>query len=87
MICYLEKYSHGISHVKQIFWLDDSGIEKTNLSIDSNNEPKSDYHERNYFKNAIISNYNKTGDPKFYIDQIVSFTEGAFRTVIAKKSF
>ncbi len=46
-----KKYSHNLD-VKQVLWLDPSGSEKTNLTVDSTNDPKAHYNNRNYFSKA-----------------------------------
>ena len=79
------KTARGIN-LSQIFWLDCVGNEKTNLTVKPNNDPKDNYSGRNYFKNAIAEKYNKTGPKPFYIDQLISRTEGIFRSVIAIKA-
>jgi hypothetical protein len=70
--------------IKQIFWLDMDGNEQRNFTVDPVNPPKSNYSSRTYFK-KVKANYNDAA-PKFYVDQIVSRTEGIFRSAIARKS-
>ena len=77
-----KKYANSIS-LKQVYWMDHHGSEKTNLTIDSNNDPKGHYNERNYFK---LANSYKMSDHRFFLDQIFSFTTGTFRSVISKKT-
>ena len=77
------KNHSGNIEIKQVFWLDRYGSEKTNLTPDSNNDPKGHYNERPYFK--YPSRY-KIGDNEFCLDQVFSFTHGTYRTVISKKT-
>ncbi len=77
-----KKYAHGLD-VKQIYWMDAGGSEKTNLTVDSANDPKGHYNKRDYFNNA--GNY-KMGTHQFYLDQIFSYTNGTFRSVISQRT-
>ncbi len=61
-----KKYADGLD-VKQVYWMDASGWEKTNLTIDSTNDPKGHYEDRDYFKNAGAY---KMGAHEFYLDHI-----------------
>ena len=72
--------------INQVSWFDKLGNEKTSVTINPRNDPKFNFHERNYFKNSLAGNYNKTGPDPFYIDQVVSRPEGIFRSIIAKKT-
>ena len=74
---------HANISVKQVYWLDHYGSETTNLTTDSNNDPKGHYNERDYFKRPA---YYKMNGHAYFIDQIFSFTTGTFRSVISKKT-
>ena len=76
-----KKHSQDIV-VKQVYWLDNKGSEKTNLTIGLNNDPKGNYSERSYFK---MADGYKIGNHKFFLDQVLSFTDGTFKTVISKR--
>jgi len=69
--------------VKQIYWLDDYGSERSNMTVDSNNAPKSHYETRSYFTQAGSFT---VGKHRFFLDQIFSYTDGSFRSVISEKT-
>ncbi len=77
-----KQYAHGLD-VKQIYWMDAGGSEKTNLTLDSVNDPKGHYNKRDYFINAGLY---KMAPYEFYLDQIFSYTNGTFRSVISQRT-
>lgn len=76
------KYAHGLD-VNQIYWMDAGGSENTNLTVDSTNDPKGNYSNRDYFNNAGAY---RIGAHQFYLDQGLSYTNGTFRSVISQKA-
>ncbi len=67
--------------VFQIFWLDSAtGKELFNWSTDAYNAPSADLSKRSYFK------AQKSAQGSYSADQVISWTTGLFRTIIAKKS-
>ena len=84
----LDSISNSISF-NQVFWLSNDGTELYNWTKDSINAPHADLSKRNYFINAKDHNFyfldNDTSKP-FYLDQVVSWTTGTFRTQISTVS-
>ncbi len=72
--------------VKQVYWLDSTGMERNNWTTDSVNALHANFSERDYFKNIVTNRPNSKGKFEFYLDQVVSRTTGAFTSVIAKKA-
>jgi hypothetical protein len=73
----------------QVFWLDSNGYEIYNWTNDTINAPHADLSKRNYFINAKNEHfYFLDGDTSkpFYLDQVISWTTGTFRTQISKKA-
>ena len=75
----LRKYAPDLD-IKEVYWLDGNATELTNLTVDSNNDPKGNYKNRSYFNEA--GKYT-VGNHKFYLDQIYSYTNGTYRSVIS----
>jgi hypothetical protein len=75
-----------ITFIKQIFWLNDNGDELRNWNTDSIVAPHGNFNARDYFKRIrekktyfLDDNMSK----RFYLDQIISWTSGAFTTVLS----
>ncbi len=67
--------------VFQVFWLNkENGFEVFNWSTDNYNAPTANLSRRNYFINQ-----RDTLEP-YSADQVISWTTGLFRTIIAKQS-
>jgi len=77
-----KKYKDNLG-IREVYWLNDSGTEITNMTTDSNNSPKANYKTRPYF---IKAGSYKMGNHKFYLDQIFSYTKGDFKSVISEKT-
>lgn len=72
--------------IKQVFWLNDSGVEKLNWTIESANAPHRNYKVRDYFKRIRDKNtyfLNDDISKQFYLDQIISWTTGEFTSVLS----
>lgn len=77
--------SKGLS-INQVFWLDGSGHETNNWSIDAANAPHGYYNHREYFKNIINQRsylLNNNNNKPYYLEQVTSWTTGVFTTVIS----
>ncbi|MEP7142305.1 MAG: cache domain-containing protein [Ferruginibacter sp.] len=78
----------GIS-INQVFWVKKNGAEMNNWSVDSMNGPRGNFRNRGYFKN-IMEHRGYRIDGKdtagFFLDQGISWTTGAFRSVISLRS-
>lgn len=75
--------------LNQVFWLNKKGDEVINWTADNMNAPHGNFKSRAYFNKieadkAYISGNNK-GDG-FFLEQVISWTSGTFRSVISKKS-
>jgi len=72
--------------INQVFWLDSNGNDTYSWTKDKFYPPPGDFSKRKYFKNIVDKNClfleSDTLRP-FYIEPIVSWTSGTFRTVIS----
>ena len=76
-------------NVNQLFWLDKNGDEKINWTSDKMNAPHGNYKSRAYFKRIEEDRayrFNKSDTSKFFLEQVISWTSGTFRSVISIKS-
>lgn len=73
----------------QVFWLDRNGTETVNWTTEGMNTPHGNFKARDYFKKIVQKKeyllHNDTAQ-RFYLDQLVSWTNGSFRTVISVRS-
>ena len=75
--------------IDQVFWLDSTGQEKINWISGGYNAPYGNFKKRPYFKNIIQSNsyfLNNDTAKKYYLDQVISWTTGAFSSVLSLPS-
>ncbi|MEO6720524.1 MAG: hypothetical protein ABIN67_09155 [Ferruginibacter sp.] len=75
--------------VKQVFWLDKDGDEIINWTDDTVNSPHGNYKSRLYFRKIIDGQEYVLDDDtakKIYLDQVISWTSFAFRSVLTKRS-
>lgn len=72
--------------LEEAFWIDSTGRELLNWSIDSAFTPRSNLGWRDYFKRVRSHNIYKFNGHELYLDQIFSVTNETFRSVIAIKS-
>jgi hypothetical protein len=75
------------TRVDQVFWLDSSGKEVENWTTKKDAPLNGNYKNRNYFKRLIEQSAyqlsrNDTGKP-YFLDQIISWTDGLFSSVIS----
>jgi len=78
----------GIS-LNQVFWLDKNGTEIVNWTVDKMNAPSGNFKTRNYFKRVNENRgypLNNKDTGSFFLEQVVSWTSGTFRSVISKRS-
>jgi hypothetical protein len=72
--------------VNQVFWLDKNGDEQVNWISGEINAPHGNFSQRAYFKNIVQNNpylLNADTARPYYLDQIISWTSGAFTSVIS----
>ncbi len=70
--------------IKYVYWLDDTGYEKTIWATDSIIAPHGNYKERNYFKNIWANKpYYLHDTSEYFLDQIISWITGSFRSVLS----
>ncbi|MBC7886711.1 MAG: hypothetical protein H7Z13_02400 [Ferruginibacter sp.] len=81
--------SRGIT-VNQVFWLNKNGDEIINWSADNINGPPGNFKSREYFKRISEQKEyginTRNGAGRFFLDQVISWTSGTFRSVISMKS-
>ena len=80
--------ANGID-LNQVFWLDKNGTEIMNWTVDRMNAPPGNFRSRDYFKRVIENRgylLNNKDSGNFFLEQVVSWTSGTFRSVISKKS-
>lgn len=71
------------------FWLNRVGKEVYNWNSAAINAPRSDFSERDYFVRIIDKSgysFKNTPDKKFYLDQVISWLNGSFKSVISRES-
>lgn len=74
------------SSVNQVYWLDKNGDEKVNWINSYKNAPHGNFNQRAYYKHIVQNKtyqLQKAADKSFYLDQIISWTSGAFTSVIS----
>lgn len=74
------------SSINQVYWLDKNGDEKINWINSYKNAPHGNFNQRPYFKNIVQNKsylLHHAADHPFYLDQIISWTSGAFTSVIS----
>ncbi len=80
--------TNGIN-LNQVFWLDKNGTEIVNWTVDKINAPPGNFKTRDYFKRVYENRgylINNIDSGSFFLEQVVSWTSGTFRSVISKKS-
>ena len=85
----INETANGIN-INQVFWLNKYGQEIVNWTTDTINAPHGDFKNRGYFKRINESRpYYLDGnkDKAFFLEQVISFTSGSFRSVMSKRSF
>ena len=60
--------------VKQVYWLDSTGMEKCNWTTAGINAPHTNFGSRDYFKYTRQKEFNWSGGGSFYVDQLISRT-------------
>ncbi|HRH61144.1 MAG TPA: cache domain-containing protein, partial [Chitinophagaceae bacterium] len=76
-------------NINQVYWLNNNGEEIYNWDKRFMNGPHGKFDTRGYFLNAKNNTtYSLNGDTarKLYIEPVMSWSTGAFRTVISKRS-
>ena len=76
-------------NINQVFWLNKNGDEIINWVADSVNAPHGNYKTRDYFKRIVDQRDFRVGgnsNESFFLEQLISWTSGTFRTVISTKS-
>jgi hypothetical protein len=84
----LSAIAHGID-INQVFWLDKNGAEKINWTSDKVNAPHGNFKSREYFKKieeGVEYRLNDKDTNRFFLEQVVSWTSGTFRSVVSMKS-
>ncbi len=76
-------------NLNQVFWLNRNGAEIINWTVDKMNAPPGNFKTRDYF-NRVNENrgylLNNQDSGSFFLEQVVSWTSGTFRSVISKRS-
>ncbi|MEO8766182.1 MAG: cache domain-containing protein [Ginsengibacter sp.] len=73
----------------QVYWLDTNGTEKINWTTEGMNAPHGHFKTRDYFKKitpATVYTLHNDTNQKFYLDQLISWTSGSFRSVVSFSS-
>ena len=81
----LNPMTFGMS-IDQVFWLNSTGDEKINWINTGHNSPYGNFKKRPYFKNIYQGKtYFLQNDTtkKYYLDQVISWTTGAFSSVLS----
>jgi len=76
-------------NVNQVFWLNQQGDEIINWAADYLNSPHGNFKNRHYFKRvAERQDYRlgDTGNRRYFLEQVISWTSGTFRTVLSMQS-
>ncbi|MEO6550101.1 MAG: carboxypeptidase-like regulatory domain-containing protein [Ferruginibacter sp.] len=79
----------GNININQVFWLNKNGEETTNWTADKMNAPHGVFKSREYFKKiANDRGYQLYSSPgkSYFLEQVISWTSGTFRSVISMKS-
>lgn len=79
----------GNSKLHQVFWLDEGGKERYNWTASATNSPHGNFFQRDYFQRILNrQGYIRNGDQnsQFYLEQVISWLTGSFRTVISAPS-
>lgn len=72
--------------INKVYWLKTNGAELNNWSSLFDSSPPGNFGERDYFKNILAGKFYYMGNLQtkpYYVDQIVSWTNSKFTTVIA----
>ncbi len=80
--------TRGIS-INQVFWLNKKGDEIINWTADYINAPHGNYKNREYFKRITEHReyfINGVDTNRFFLEQVISWTSGSFRSVISMRS-
>lgn len=75
--------------INKVYWVQKNGFEINNWSALYDNSPPGDFSGRAYFKNILSDKsyyLNNRLNKPYYVDQIVSWTNGKFTTVISVPS-
>ncbi|MCW3093230.1 MAG: hypothetical protein JWP81_4299 [Ferruginibacter sp.] len=76
-------------NINQVFWLDKTGEEIINWTADKMNAPHGNFKSREYFKKIsekreyLLNGYS---NDRYFLEQVISWTSGTFRSVISTKS-
>jgi hypothetical protein len=70
----------------ELNWMDSTGDMRYNWTPNKFNNPPANYGYRDYFKMLKNGRSYLIDNDTFYLDQLISRTDGSFRTVISKKS-
>ena len=76
-------------NLNQVFWLDKNGTEVINWTADKMNAPPGSFKSRDYFKRVYQNREYLLGTERnsnFFLEQVVSWTSGTFRSIISKRS-
>ena len=85
----LSKDSDEYLSVNHLFWLNGNGDEIFKWTTDSFMPPHANYNAREYFKNIkenktyFLKSLGKSDTAKFYLDQVMSWGNGAFASVLS----
>ena len=75
--------------INQVFWLDKNGDGKITWTADNKNAPHGNFKLREYFKQIEEHREYQMNDAPgkgFFLDQVVSWTSGTFRSVLSMRS-
>ena len=87
----LQKISGLFQHldINQVFWLDDKGNENINWTAQNENAPHGNFIHRKYVS-QILNNHayqlTNHSERKYFIDQVISWTSGAFTSLVSVSS-
>jgi len=84
----ITEVTKGIN-LNQVFWLDKNGTEIINWTVDKMNAPRGSFKTRDYFKKINENRgylLNNKDSGSFFLEQVVSWTSGTFRSVLSKRS-
>jgi hypothetical protein len=70
----------------ELNWMDNTGDTKYNWTSNKYNNPPANYGYRDYFRMIKNNKPYLLDQDTFYLDQLISRTDGSFRTVISKPS-
>ncbi|MDB4923266.1 cache domain-containing protein [Mucilaginibacter sp.] len=79
----------SVLDINKVYWVRSNGLEVNNWSSSFDNAPPGDFGRRNYFKHIVDNKpyfLNNKLDKPYYADQIISWTNGKFTSVLSMPS-